>query len=79
MKKKEKQVGAGEFKAQCLQIIDEVNHSRIPIVITKHGKPLVKLVPYDEQSSRLFGCLENTILIHADIVGSTDESWDADA
>jgi prevent-host-death family protein len=79
---KEREIGAGEFKAHCLQLIDEVSHTRNRIVVTKHGKPMAMLVPYaNKESSKqpsLFGCLQNTVLIHGDIVAGTGESWQAD-
>lgn len=78
MQKKFKQIGAGQFKAHCLKLIDEVNQSRISLVITKHGKPLVKLVPVSEGSCSLFGCLQDSAVIQGDIVVGTGEEWDAD-
>lgn len=75
---KEKRIGAGEFKAHCLQLIDEVNRSRLPLVITKHGKPLARLVPYVEQPYTLFGCMKDSVVIHGDLVQGTGEVWEAD-
>ena len=34
-----------EFKAKCLSLIDQVQKIGKPIVITKHGKPIVRVVP----------------------------------
>ena len=42
-----KTMAAGEFKARCLQVMDEVRSTRTPVVITKRGKPVAKLVPAD--------------------------------
>jgi hypothetical protein len=43
---KERGIDAGEFKAHCLQLIDEVSHSRVPIIVTKPGKPMpTKVAP----------------------------------
>jgi prevent-host-death family protein len=78
-KPKEREMGAGEFKAHCLQLIDEVNHSRVPIIVTKHGKPLAKLVPYLEEPVSLFGCMKDSVVIHGNIVDGTGEIWEADA
>ena len=39
-----KQIPAGKFKAQCLAVMDRVSQTGEPVVITKHGKPVVKLV-----------------------------------
>ncbi len=46
---KTKTIGAGEFKAKCLGLIDEVAAKRESVVITKNGKPKAKLVPLDEE------------------------------
>jgi len=40
-----KKMTATAFKANCLKIMDEVQASREPVVITKRGKPVVKIVP----------------------------------
>ena len=32
-------IKASEFKAKCLAILDEVERTRQPVVITKRGKP----------------------------------------
>lgn len=51
-------ITAAEFKAEWLKLIDEVATSREPLIFTKRSKPLVKLVPTeDETPTRLFGCL----------------------
>ena len=38
---------AGQFKAKCLAIMDEVQAKRVPVLVTKNGKPVAKLVPLD--------------------------------
>ena len=53
-----KTMAAGEFKARCLQVMDQVNSTRTPVVITKRGKPIAKLVPADEYRSEVFGSPE---------------------
>jgi prevent-host-death family protein len=75
---KEREMGAGEFKTHCLQLIDEVNQSRVAIIVTKHGKPLAKLVPYSQEMVPLFGCMQDSVVIHGNIVASTGEAWEAD-
>lgn len=44
-------VSATRFKAQCLGLFDEVARTGETIVVTKHGKPVVKVVPVDEPAS----------------------------
>ena len=72
-------IGAGEFKAKCLSILDEVGSSRQGIVITKRGVPVARLLPVEETTSEpLFGRMAGTIQIRGDIIGPIDEAWDAD-
>jgi len=40
-------MAAGKFKAQCLAVMDEVQAKREPVIVTKNGKPVVKLVPLE--------------------------------
>ena len=62
-------VNAAEFKSKCLKLIDEVASSHEPLVITKRGKPMAKLVPIEDQTpTRLFGYMKHTGQILGDIV-----------
>jgi prevent-host-death family protein len=80
MIKKALEVPAGEFKARCLKLMDEVKTTRRPVVITKRGKPIAKLVPVEESEPRrsIFGCMKGTVTIHGDIVGPIDLDWHAE-
>jgi prevent-host-death family protein len=49
MDTKEKQIPAGRFKQHCLAIIDEVAKTHRPIVISKRGKPMARLVPVESE------------------------------
>ncbi len=41
-----KAMGASEFKARCLAIIDEVSATGSPVVIRKRGRPVAELIRY---------------------------------
>ena len=69
---------AGEFKARCLKLMDQVRERGEEIVITKHGRPVAKLVPVAATPPELFGHLKGTVTYHGDIVEPTGEVWDAD-
>ena len=71
-------IGAGEFKTHCLKLIDRVNQTKQPITITKHGKPMAKLTPVEDESYSLFGCLNSTIEIKGNIIEGTGEVWEVD-
>ena len=58
---------AGEFKARCLRVMEEVNKYRTPVVITKKGRPVAKLVPPDAPATDVFGCMAGTARIVGDV------------
>ncbi len=61
-------MAAGAFKANCLAVMDEVQAKRETVVITKHGKPVAKLVPVEPQSDDIFGFLRGKVTITGDVV-----------
>ncbi len=62
-----KKMRAAEFKARCLKVMDEVRATREPVVITKKGRPVAKLVPAETQPQDVFGCLAGIVEIMGDI------------
>ena len=48
-------IPAGEFKAKCLKLMDEVNETGVPIIITKRGRPVSRLVPADQPDAGIRG------------------------
>ena len=48
-------IPAGEFKAKCLRLMDEVNETGVPIIITKRGRPVSRLVPADQPNAGIRG------------------------
>ena len=74
------EISAAEFKAKCLKLMDEIAKTRKPVVITKRGKPVAKLVPADPEPRRpLFGCMAGTVKFEGDIVAPLDVVWEAEA
>ncbi len=68
-----KRIGAARFKARCLALLDDLTPEGV--IITKHGKPVARLIPYGREGAELIGCLEEKIAIHGDLE-STGVSWD---
>lgn len=78
MTMKKMDVPAGEFKAKCLQLMDEVARTRESITITKRGKPVARLVPPPTEqlaSKPLFGFMAGTVSLEGDIVAPPDPKW----
>jgi prevent-host-death family protein len=66
-----KKMAAGVFKANCLAVMDDVQAKHETIVITKHGKPVAKLVPVEPQGDDIFGFLRGKVTITGDVVSPT--------
>jgi prevent-host-death family protein len=62
-----KTMAAGKFKTQCLQVMESVRATREPVVITKRGRPVAKLVPADPDAQEFLGRLKSVIKITGDI------------
>ena len=69
-------VPAAKFKEQCLALLDRVDPDGI--LITKHGKPVAKLVPVHTDNANLIGSLKGKIKIKGNI-SSTGTKWNAES
>jgi len=74
-----KTIGAAKFKEQCLALLETVGPEGI--VITKHGRPVARLLPVQADPADLVGCLKGTVTIAdpKDDLLSTGLSWDAES
>ncbi len=73
------QIPITDFQADCLRLLDQVTQQRRPIIITREGKPIAKLVPADEEPIDLFGYMAGTVKICGDIIGPIDDvEWTGD-
>ena len=73
-------ISAAKFKTSCLRLMDQVREKHSEIIITKRGKPVAKLVPFEQQKEipDIFGHQKGCITILGDIVAPIGEEWDAD-
>ena len=72
-------MNAADFKSKCLKVMDNVAAYHQEVVITKHGRPVAKLVPFSEKpSGSVFGYLKNSVKTKGDLTQPLDETWDAD-
>jgi prevent-host-death family protein len=74
-----KSMPAGEFKARCLRVMEQVRATREPVEITKRGRPVAKLVPAAERRDDIFGCLKGVVEVVGDIESPLvpPEDWEA--
>ncbi len=61
-------IPAGKFKTHCLAIMDKVQATGEPVVITKRGTPVVKVIPVNSPKNEVFGFMRGKFKIVGDIV-----------
>jgi len=70
-------IKASEFKAKCLQLMDQVARTGVELTITKNGIPVAKLVPTAPRGTALIGRHQGMMDISGDIESPVDVSWEA--
>ena len=71
------EVSASEFKAKCLQILDDVADHHTSVVVTKHGKPVARLIPIEDQRQPLGGSWQGSVQVHGDLLDfDTSLDWE---
>ena len=72
-----RKMAAGAFKTNCLAVMDEVQARHETVVITKHGKPVAKLVPVSGEADEIYNFLAGKGSIAGDVVSPAfaPEEW----
>ena len=71
-----KTIGAAKFKEQCLALLDQLDAE--VLIVTKHGKPVARVIPYEQRWADLVGSLRHKSTVEGDIF-STGIRWDAES
>lgn len=71
------QISAAEFKATCLDLMDAVERTGAPIIVTKRGRAVAQLAPVRTRVRSGFGLLKGRIVVRGDINDSIDVTWNA--
>jgi prevent-host-death family protein len=71
------EIPAAAFKAECLKLMDRVEQTRAPIIITKHGRPVAQLAPIPANPRSLFGYMKDSVRTVGDITAPVDVEWHA--
>ena len=67
---------ASVFKARCLKLLDRVADTGEPLVVTKRGRPVARIVPVDRPQ---VSSLRRSVTVHGDIVGPILGRWDVES
>lgn len=70
-------IAAGAFKARCLRLMDQVARTGEPLTVTKHGRPVVRVVPATSEAPSFVGRLAGTATFVGDLLSPIDDVWDA--
>jgi prevent-host-death family protein len=62
-----KQIRASAFKARCLAIMDKIQSTGEPVIVTKRGAPVVKVIPVQATDGELFGFMAGKFKVIGDI------------
>ena len=74
----ERTIMASRFKAECLAILDQVDRMRITVTVTKHGRPVARVVPLEDDEARPTMGSVRLVAEADEPYYSTQERWDAD-
>ncbi len=70
-----KTISVSEFKAKCLRLIEDVHRQKYSLIITKKGKPIAEIRPY-ESGEKV--SLKDTVVFLGDIISPVaEEDWEA--
>ena len=72
-------IPAGEFKAKCLALLDEVAETGEELVVAKRGRPVARVAPLAKTTRKKKynrPSLAHMVLSTGDIVSPLDVEWD---
>jgi len=75
------EIAISEFKSKCLAILEQVEKTKLPIRITRHGKPVAEVIPSKPVMDRAawIGSMKDSMQILGDIISpaSDEDEWEA--
>lgn len=69
-------LSAAEFRNRCLAVLEQVERTRVPVTVTRHGRPVARITPIAEEPAAR-NPLEGSIEYQGDLVSPLGEEWDA--
>jgi prevent-host-death family protein len=70
-------VPATKFKTHCLALLEEVRETRQPLLVTRHGKPVVEICPYVPKNAARVNPLKGSIIFQDDLISPLKVKWDS--
>ncbi len=64
-----REIAISKFKATCLAVLADVRKTRVPVRVTRHGKPIADIVPPAPVAvSSWLGSMKGSMEVTGDIV-----------
>ena len=68
------QIQISKFKATCFAVLERVARTREPILITRRGQPVARIIPpAPSPASRWLGSMKGSVEIHGDVIAPVSE------
>jgi prevent-host-death family protein len=75
-----KEVAISEFKAKCLSLLEQVQKTKKPLLVTRFGKPIAQVAPPPAETANMkwFGSMKDSIEILGDIISpaNDEDEWE---
>ena len=69
-------MSASKFKSTCLAVLEEVARQKTRIIITKRGRPIAEVIPYEPEAEQM--PLKDTITFMGDLISPVaGDDWEA--
>lgn len=71
-------VSASEFKARCLELIEQIQQTRREVTVTRYGKPVARLTPIHAEKASAWGWnADQGDVVMGDLLSPIDVEWEA--
>ncbi|NKB69367.1 MAG: type II toxin-antitoxin system Phd/YefM family antitoxin [Candidatus Latescibacteria bacterium] len=70
-------ISISQFKAKCLSLLQDLNETNEPLIITKYGKPFAEVRPCAKDLQSALEKFRGSVVAQDDLVSPIDEDWEA--
>jgi prevent-host-death family protein len=74
---KTRTISTSELKARVSEVLEGVQHDRIPVVVTKRGRVIARIIAADDGEASLYGSLRGSVTVHGDLLAPVEVEWEA--
>ncbi len=74
---KQMTISKSKLKPRILEILRDVERTRKELIITDHGRPVLKILPYSPKPSEALKALRGSVVKYIDPTDPVEASWDS--